>query len=209
MTTSDRLRWVLDFVNRNLDTEKPGALLDLRNDVFPVLHEPFNAMVSGSSSLRGLGKIRTAEDVGPVLGAARALLADVQSRLREGLDLLERGAMWRPFGNEAAPGWIVEPVAKGRFARSYFGTWAGITTAVAADLIVDHWADIRRCANPDCRRWFLPTHGRQRFHDPHCSWIVRYARFRPKRDYKTEYSRRYETAKTKRRRGRPRGAKRS
>ena len=80
--------------------------------------------------------------------------------------------------------------------RSYLGTWSTITLASAADLFVRWWPQLRRCKHTPCQAWFLPTHGRQRYHDARCAAKARYERFKPKRGYKTEYSRRYDSTRT-------------
>jgi hypothetical protein len=37
--------------------------------------------------------------------------------------------------------------------------------ASAVDLFVRWWPQLRRYEHEPCRAWFLPTHGRQRYHD--------------------------------------------
>lgn len=76
--------------------------------------------------------------------------------------------------------------------------------ALAVDLFVRWWPQLRRCEHKPCNAWFLPTHGRQRYHDSRCAGKARYQRFKPTRDYKTEYSRRYDSTRTFPRRQRSR-----
>ena len=40
------------------------------------------------------------------------------------------------------------------------------TLASAVDLFVRRWPKLRRCEHKPCEAWCLPTHGRQRYHDP-------------------------------------------
>lgn len=80
--------------------------------------------------------------------------------------------------------------------RSYMGAWNTITLASAVDLFVRWWPQLRRCEHEPCRAWFLPPHRRQRYQDTRCAGKARYQRFKPTRDYKAEYSRRYDSTRT-------------
>jgi hypothetical protein len=140
-------------------------------------------------------------DSSQVIVAARDLLAGLQGQLRAGVDALQQAGAWQPFALErSAPHWSLERRADGTVRRSYLGAWSTITLASAVDLFVRWWPQLRRCAYEPCRAWFLPTHGRQRYHDGRCAGVARYQRFKPTRDYKTEYSRRYDSTRTSARR---------
>ncbi len=100
-----------------------------------------------------------------------------------------------------SPRWSLERRPDGTFQRAYMGAWNTITVASAADLLMRWWSQLRQCQHESCRAWFLPTHGRQRYHTARCSAEARYQRFKPKRNYKNEYARRYDTTRTPARRG--------
>lgn len=198
----ERILWLLGFLRRDLAALRPGELLDLRNDVFPYLHSGDFATLTDfdADELRALGPIppRHSNDASrKIIGAVRDLMAGLQGQLRAGIDtLLETGA-WQPFRlDRPAPHWSLERCPDGSIRRSYMGRWSTITIASAADLVVRWWPQLRRCHNATCRAWFLPRHGRQQYHDTRCSNETRYQRFKPTRDYKTEYSRRYDSTRT-------------
>ena len=75
------------------------------------------------------------------------------------------------------------------------GGWRTITLASAADVLVRWWPELRRCKHAPCGVWFLPTHGRQWYHDARCASAARYQRFKPTRDYKAEYARRHDSTR--------------
>jgi hypothetical protein len=136
-----------------------------------------------------------------VIAAARALMAELQAQLRSGVAALQREGAWQPFGlTGPAPPWSLERRADGTIRRSYLGAWSTVTLASAADLLVRWWPHLRRCEHEPCGAWFLPTHGRQRYHDVRCAGQARYQRFKPTRDHKSEYARRYDSTRTAARR---------
>lgn len=188
----DRLFWLLDFLRADLDALPPGALLDLRNSVFPVLHEEQQATVTvlDDAELRALGRVRDVADSDPVVMAARRLMAGLQSQLRAGAEALQRTGIWQPFGITAdhpSPHWSLERRADGTLRRLYTGTWSVITIASAADLLMEWWPQLRRCAYTTCNVLFLPDEGRQKYHDPKCSGLARWHRLpKAKRNYKQE-----------------------
>jgi hypothetical protein len=181
---------------------RPGELLDLRNDVFPYLHYGDQATVTvfDANELRALGPVaprRPNEDSHQVIAAARNLMAGIQSQLRSGIDTLQDVGVWQPFGLQGpAPPWSLDRLADGSVRRTYLGAWRTITLASAADLFVRWWPQLRRCEHEACHVWFLPEHGRQRFHDAACAARARYQRFKLTRDYKTEYARRYDSTRS-------------
>ena len=201
---SDRecILWLLEFLRCDVTVLRPGELLDLRNDVFPYLHYENLATVTvfDAHELRALGPVpprRAKMDSHQVIEAARDLMSGLQGQLRAGVDVLQHGGAWQPFPlKRPAPHWSLERRADGTVRRSYLGAWTTITLASAVDLFVRWWPQLRRCEHTPCRAWFLPTHGRQRYHDARCAAKARYQRFKPTRDYKTEYARRHDSTRT-------------
>lgn len=198
----ERILWLLEFLRHDIAALRPGELLDLRNEVFPYLHcgDLATVTVFDAAELRALGPVpprRADVDSYQVIAAARDLMAGLQGQLRVGIDALQQAGLWQPFGlKRPAPHWSLEKRADGTVRRSYMGAWNTITLASAVDLFVRWWPQLRRCDRERCRVWFLPTHGRQRYHDARCAGKARYQRFKPTRDYKTEYSRRYDSTRT-------------
>jgi hypothetical protein len=198
----ERILWLLEFLQCDVAALRPGELLDLRNDVFPYLHYADSATVTvfEANELRALGPVATRranEDSHQVIASARDLMAGLQGQLRAGIDALQQAGVWQPFGLQGpAPSWSLERSADGSIRRTYLGAWRTITLASAVDLFVRWWPQLCRCEHEACRVWFLPTHGRQRYHDAACAGRARYQRFKPTRDYKTEYSRRYDSTRT-------------
>jgi len=207
----ERILWLLEFLRRDVAALRPGELLDLRNDLFPYLHcgDLATVTVVDADELRALGPVpprRATVDSRQVIAAARDLMAGLQGQLRAGVDALQQAGAWRPFALERpAPHWSLERRADGTVRRSYMGAWSTITLASAVDLFLRWWPQLRRCAHEPCRAWFLPTHGRQRYHDARCAARARYQRFKPTRDYKTEYARRYDSTRRSARRHSSRG----
>jgi len=205
---SDRecIVWLLTFLQRDIPGLDSTELLVLRNEVFQHLHEAQLAAVTDHlpDEQRGLGPVppRRADMTSKqVIAAARQLMANLQNELRNGLEALRAGA-WCPFALQGpAPRWSLERRPDGTFQRAYMGAWNTITVASAADLLMRWWSQLRQCEHESCRAWFLPTHGRQRYHTARCSAEARYQRFKSKRNYKNEYARRYDTTRTPARRG--------
>lgn len=188
----ERLLWLLEFLRRDIAALRPGELLDLRNDVFPYLHEPTLATgVPDDPDLPALKPAR-AEDADPVVVLARDLLARVQSELRTGVEALEQRDSWQPFGitpDRPGPQWSLERRDDRTVVRAYVGTWKTITLATAADLLARWWSELRRCAYPRCNVLFLPEEGRQKYHDKKCSANARWHRL-PPRNHQREKERR-------------------
>ena len=198
----ERIFWLLEFLRCDVAALRAGQLLDLRNDVFPYLHcgDLATITVFDADELRALGPVpprRANADSHQVIVAARVLMAGLQRELRAGADALQQVGAWQPFAlTRPAPHWSLERRADGTVRRAYLGAWTTITLASAADLFVRWWPHLRRCDHTPCGAWFLPTHGRQRYHDAGCAGKARYQRFKPTRDYKTEYSRRHDSSRT-------------
>jgi hypothetical protein len=205
-TDRQRIVWLLAFLRRDVAALRPGEVLALRNDVFPYLHDADLATLTvlDADELRALGPVpprRADGNSQQVIAAARHLMAGLQDQLRAGVDALQEAGAWQPFARERpAPHWSLERRADGTVRRTYMGDWRTITLASAADLFVRWWSQLRRCTHEPCRAWFLPTHGRQRYHHPRCSEEARYQRFKPTRNYKNEYARRYDSTRSPARR---------
>jgi hypothetical protein len=197
----ERILWLLEFLRRDIASIRPGELLDLRNDVFPYLHcgDLATVTIVNARELRALGPVpprRADMDSQKVIAAARDLMAGLQGQLRAGVAALQQEGGWQPFGLKGpAPQWSLERRADGTVRRAYMGKWSTVTLASAADLFVRWWPQLRRCEYEPCRAWFLPTHGRQRYHDVRCAGKARYQRFKPTRNYKSEYARRYDSTR--------------
>jgi hypothetical protein len=189
-----RIVWLLEFLRTDLSALGPGALLDLRNSVFPVLHEGQQATVTDfdDPDLRALKPAR-AVDADPVVGLARDLLARVQGALRAGVEALQQTGSWQPFGltpDRPTPKWLLKRRDDGTVRRDYGGDWKTITVASAADLLMDWWPRLRVCRYPACGVLFLPEEGRQKYHDPKCASLARWHKWAPKRDPQKEKERR-------------------
>lgn len=196
----ESIDWLLAFLQREISGLTPRELLDLRNEVFEHLHESQLATLTEfpAAVQRALGPVppRRADLTSEqVIAAARELMAHLQDQLGTGLEALQAG-VWHPFAHQGpAPRWSLERRADGTIQRVYMGAWNTITLASAADLLARWWSQLRRCEHESCRAWFLPAHGRQRYHQVRCSAEARYQRFKPKRNYKNEYAQRYDTTR--------------
>lgn len=130
-----------------------------------------------------------------VMSLKRPFLQKLQDTLRGGMRNLFDGKAWVPFdGNVVPPKLLIQRRRDGTLGRSYYaGPILPVLLASAIDLLAEFWPQIRRCANPDCAGgqpvFFLPSHGRQIFHSPKCSGIVRQKRL-PPRNYAEEERRR-------------------
>ena len=199
---SDRecMLWLLEFLRCDLAALRPRELLDLRNEVFPYLHYKSRATVTvfHEDELLAHGPVpprRPGVDSRHVIAAARKFMGGLQDDLRAGINALQAG-MWHPFGRQGpAPSWSLERGDDGAIMRAYMGEWRAITIASAADVLVRWWPELRRCKHEPCGTWFLPTHGRQCYHDARCASAARYQRFKPTRNYKAEYARRHDSTR--------------
>ena len=175
-------------------TEAP----DLRNAVFPYLHCTSRATVTvvHEDELLAHGPVpprRPGVDSRHVIAAARTFMGGLQDDLRAGVNALQ-ASMWHPFGLQGpAPPWSFERGNDGAIVRAYMGGRRTITLASAADVLVRWWPELRRCKHEPCGAWFLPTHGRQCYHDARCASAARYQRYKPTRNYKAEYARRHDS----------------
>jgi hypothetical protein len=191
----ERLRWLLDFLQRDVTTLRTGERLDLADDMDRLLWLRDPAVVEAPDApdayAHDLAKLRGAPDV----SWPTALVSDVHAKINAGVARLEAGRSWEPFTPVAVDGAVPKPdallpiftvQADKTIARRYHGTYGAVMLASAVDLLVAAWPLIRRCELATCRRWFLPEHGRQRFHDPKCANLARVRRHSVKRDYTRE-----------------------
>ena len=198
---SDRecIRWLLEFLRCDLAALRPRELLVLRNEVFPYLHDKSRAAVTSSRGRVACARARLTETTW------RGVLASHRCRPRahgrgtgrtSGRRQRTAGGMWHPFGRQGpAPAWSFKRGDDGAIVRIYLGKWRPITVASAADVLVRWWPELRRCKHEPCATWFLPTHGRQWYHDARCASAARYQRFKPTRNYKAEYARRHDSTR--------------
>ena len=126
----------------------------------------------------------------------RELMGGVQHDLWAGVNALQAG-MWQTLwpGRDRRRRGPFERGDDEAIVRIYLGNWRTITVASAADVLVRWWPELRRCKHEPCGVWFLPTHGRQWYHDARCASTARYQRFKPTRDYKAEYVRRHDSTR--------------
>jgi hypothetical protein len=172
-TPRERILWLLGFLRRDADALRPGEWLDLQQDV--------QRHVWPQMDLRE-----------PTFNEA---VREWHHELRRGLDELEAGGQWTfhpPLDRSLThlrlqrhlDGWLL-PVYERPTLRSALMT-------AAVDLVVHWWPQLRRCKRDSCRAWFLPKHGRQRYHEAACSFQARWNKFASthKRDYHAEYAQR-------------------
>ena len=196
-SSQERVEWLLEFLRRDVADLTLGAVYDFKSGIFPYLHEPDLAAVTDfpPQEMIALGPIppsREGVTLDEALDIGRDYMAALQHKLREGLEALEAKGQWWPFEMKGpdAPHWFFEQRNDGTIRRSYGGTHSTITLAIAAELLVQWWPDLRRCGYEGCRCWFLPRHGRQRYHAPACRQanFRRQEREKRDRDYQAEYA---------------------
>ena len=168
LTDRERITWLLSFLRRDVESLRPGEVLDLRADFGRYLYAAFESDDS-------------------------AYLVDLQRDLLAGLAQRTDPGLWDPFGSDRrAPAYVYGGLADGTSVRIPKGNWDDVAYAAAADLLMEWFSELRRCELEECRAWFLPRHGRQKYHDARCSARVRKSRYAAnhKRDYAAEYDRR-------------------
>ena len=178
----ERIRWLLAFLQRDLTSLRPGERIDLADDMARLLWLRDPALVDRPDApdpyAHALAILRGAPDV----PWPTALVSNIYATLNAGVALLEVGRSWEPFTPTAVDGVLPQPDAllpiftvqpDGTIARRYHGSYHAVMLASAVDLLVASWPLLRRCELTTCRRWFLPDHGRQRFHDPKCANLAR------------------------------------
>jgi hypothetical protein len=209
------MEWLLRFLRVDLDRLTPGQLIDLHFEVLAIHgvrnpvsdHSP--RVTSGISrktptgwkevktlqdALRGLGLSRTVEGVflhDPVLDSEG--LRTLQTGAVAAIEALEKEGQWEVPGQWSRC--VVEyDKETGLIAKRYDSDIPTVFFATVADLLLEFWPSVRRCASPDCRALFLPSDPRQTYCSKTCSERVRQERHRPKRqrDYQAEHRRRVE-----------------
>ncbi len=185
----ERLRWLLDFIQRDLAALRPGERLDLTADCDRLLHwrDPSIDLASvepPDSFAFELSKLNGAPDV----SYFDALVLNVQASLKIGVEHLEAKRSWKPIIKDA-----LQPVFTvqndNTIARHYRGSYGAIMLASAVDLLVEGWPSLKRCELSTCKRLFLPDDGRKRFHETKCGNLSRFrsaAAKRKPRDYVRE-----------------------
>ena len=228
-TPEARLRFLLQFLERDLSTLREGERIDLEADVVKYFKDP--AMPVDEPPPDGWSP-SLKRDVLP----ATSNLSDLQSALRQGVERLGVvGWTWHPSlspaprterhgdGTSVVRHSLLPPPSTRRsFERRADGTVAlrhsGPLDAVllfsAADVLVTGWPKLRRCEWEPCNRLFLPEHGHQRYHDAKCSGKMRQERLASEkkkgtRNYQQEKANavRREELKTKKRRTLGKGKK--
>jgi hypothetical protein len=211
----DRIEWLLAFLRRDLDNLRPGERIDLLADVERHL------VLAGEAQLWEPwwpDESPTRKDSAEHARTRKIdyALKTFREDLLGGITQLEQGETWEPF-TRLAPvknsamfvgtpfglppvHWVLRRRRDGSIARVFTsGTTQSLLMASALDLLLRWWPDIRRCAH--CRVLFLPSHGKQQYHDAKCAAAARWAKFAPtrvrtSRDYHKEY-----VAKVKRTKG--------
>ena len=112
----ERLTWLLDFIERDLTTLRPGERLDLTEDVLKVLsfRDPSIDLASVDPP-DGYAFALKKKD----MSWTHSLLVDLQAQLLTGIAKLEAGQTWEPFAKPLIP--FYEKDADGTIARRYRG----------------------------------------------------------------------------------------
>ena len=186
----DRIDWLLGFLRRDLAGLRPGARLDLVDDVRRYLREPADALLlHAPPDGYGLGLGRTAPP------QPEPNLQALQDELKRGAGILYTGALhWVPPFGKRGLRWRYRVRTDGSVVRQYMSDEVQTLAMVAgADLLAAWRRQLRQCEH--CGGWFRQTHGRQRYHDARCSASARQARFTSvhPRNYEQEKERRILT----------------
>jgi hypothetical protein len=111
-----------------------------------------------------------------LISLKRPLLQALQDALRLGMRALDEGKEWVP--EIGAPKTLIRRRVDGTLERSYYGgPILPVLLASAIDLLVQFWPQMLRCEYASCRKFFIPTHGRQKYHNQHCAAVDRKRRF--------------------------------
>ncbi len=162
-----RAVWLLNFMQQDLTTLRPGEQIDLLEDCATLL------------GWRDKDAVRVLPPDGYALALGKkkwpdSVVLDVQQELNRGVKELEAGGSWRPFDEALTPVFCAKKDKADRtIERRYDGKYGAVMLASAVDLLVKFWPQIRRCELASCHRLFLPADGRQRFHVPACADLAR------------------------------------
>jgi predicted RNA-binding Zn ribbon-like protein len=171
------LRWLADFFNGDPAEWRPGEIVDLEED----------ARAFATSGLGGIKASLAQTDLARLHRELKEqiaeLLANGQARQTSGPGLQtvwERGLV-EIVADPKRSGMVkVEPLP--RPVRRYFGEFDSVFSARARDLISERWDRFRRCARPECGRFFLRNR-RQTFCSAECGNRVRWDRYKADGDY--------------------------
>jgi len=197
-TQRQRVDWLLGFLQRDVAELRAGELTDVWSDyvshIFPASVDESPEVEDDEDLYTGNWADVPFEELPETV---RPVLQRFQDCLRAGMVALYRGEDWAPFKTtDVAVAVSYRPVHDG-LVRRYAGhkDLDAVAIVHAADLLVEFWTQVRRCKRRGCGAFFIPSHGRQTFHDPRCSDVVRKQRFAAKpRDHKAELIRRHELA---------------
>jgi hypothetical protein len=173
-TPIGRLRWVIDFVNReDLNELQAGEWLDLEADLYALV------VASGYQPSAHSGDPRPPD-------LSHDTIADLHREIRRGIhhDLL-RGAGWviafpRVGTNQLGKlkRQVIRRRKTGLVRTVYEGNVSSLVPMAVADLLTAEGHRLRGCQ--ECRRVFVRVK-RQEFCDSRCSQRVRTRRFRRRR----------------------------
>jgi hypothetical protein len=207
-TDERRVDWLLLFVQRNLAALRVGEAIDLSTDVIEYL-DPRAVFVQGAEAVEGLKAIAReriprpayvpVSEVGTeaiteadVFTLPRATLQELQVAIREGMRRLENGEDWVI---STPPKMVVQRAGKTLVRSYYAGAILPVLVASTVDLLVSVWPRIGRCQYDRCNKLFRRDHGSKQYCTPQCSQNARSHRMG--RDFKQEYSRRWDSDRKK------------
>ena len=136
LTDRERITWLLSFLRRDVESLRPGEVLDLRADFGRYLYAAFESDDS-------------------------VYLADLQQDLLAGLAQRTDPGTWDPFGpGRSAPAYIYYGLGDGNVSvRKPTGDWDTVAYAAAADLVMEWFPQLRRCELEECRaNWVTCGH---------------------------------------------------
>jgi hypothetical protein len=168
-TDRERIEWALAFLRRDVDTLRRGEWLDLRHDVQHYIWPP---MALGASDFEDAVRLWHRELRRVLELASTERGCDLSTPITRTLTRFQAQGDGRLLAVHAP---MPLPIA---------------LLSAGYDLLAQWYQQLRRCER--CQTWFLPAHGRQRFHDLACAAQARWSKFAPtrRRDYHAEYVKR-------------------
>jgi hypothetical protein len=164
MQPEQRLRWLLDFVDRDL-SDRSAVASSLREVLIFVIGAGFAAGPSPRQEVRGL--------FAEILRSPRFPARTVQRRVRDALrELATARRMRLPYRvteERVLPDGTMIHLAGGGARERFYAAVAALVSVLGDRLAV--------CGNAGCRRLFVKA-GRMAYCSPQCSQVVRTARFR-------------------------------
>lgn len=170
VTPEQRLRWLLDFAQRDLFVLSPGQGLDLHDELwafsFPHPHQTTAPFPVGRHT-------------GPPLQFTKEYLSDLQKELLEGMHKLLKGEeWWIQYSSPALPPdhliYVLRRAARGRLSGFYMGNHRSCFLMLAVDLLKAVGERLRQCV--ECQKVFLAVK-RQAYCGPKCSQRARTRRY--------------------------------